>query len=37
MPSQVVQVAPFPLMILTLLLVNGGNAEWVERRRAGLP
>ncbi|MBC7294374.1 MAG: ABC transporter permease, partial [Thermoleophilia bacterium] len=29
-PSQVLQVAPFPLMILTLLLVNIGNAEWVE-------
>jgi len=26
-PSQVLQVAPFPLMILTLLLVNIGNAE----------
>lgn len=36
-PSQVLQVAPFPLMILTLLLVNLGNAEWVERTLAGLP
>jgi simple sugar transport system permease protein len=36
-PSQVLQVAPFPLMILTLLLVNIGNAEWVERVLAGLP
>lgn len=36
-PSQVLQVAPFPLMILTLLLVNIGNAEWVERILAGLP
>ena len=36
-PSQVLQVAPFPLMILTLLLVNIGNAEWVERALAGLP
>lgn len=36
-PSQVLQVAPFPLMILTLLLVNIGNAEWVERTLAGLP
>jgi simple sugar transport system permease protein len=36
-PSQVLQVAPFPLMILTLLLVNIGNAEWVERSLAGLP
>jgi len=37
MPSQVLQVAPFPLMILTLLFVNIGNAEWVERTLAGLP
>jgi ABC-type uncharacterized transport system permease subunit len=36
-PSQVIQVAPFPLMILTLLLVNVGNAEWVERVLAALP
>jgi simple sugar transport system permease protein len=36
-PSQVLQVAPFPLMILTLLLVNVGNAEWVERVLASLP
>lgn len=36
-PSQVLQVAPFPLMILTLLLVNLGNAEWVERSLARLP
>lgn len=36
-PSQVLQVAPFPLMILTLLLVNIGNAEWVERGLASLP
>ncbi len=36
-PSQVLQVAPFPLMILTLLLVNIGNAEWVEREMAALP
>jgi general nucleoside transport system permease protein len=36
-PSQVLQVAPFPLMILTLLLVNVGNAEWVERTLARLP
>ena len=36
-PSQVLQVAPFPLMILTLLLVNIGNAEWVERTLAGMP
>ena len=36
-PSQVLQVAPFPLMILTLLFVNLGNAEWVERSLARLP
>lgn len=36
-PSQVLQVAPFPLMILALLLVNIGNAEWVERALAALP
>ncbi len=36
-PSQVLQVAPFPLMILTLLLVNLGNAEWVQRTLARLP
>ena len=36
-PSQVLQVAPFPLMILTLLLVNVGNAEWVARTLARLP
>ena len=36
-PSQVLQVAPFPLMILTLLLVNIGNAEWVDRVLASLP
>ena len=35
-PSQVLQVAPFPLMILTLLLVNLGNTEWVERMLAGM-
>jgi simple sugar transport system permease protein len=36
-PSQVLQVAPFPLMILTLLFVNMGNAEWVETWLARLP
>lgn len=36
-PSQVLQVAPFPLMILTLLFVNIGNAEWVERTLAMMP
>jgi simple sugar transport system permease protein len=33
----VLQVAPFPLMILALLLVNIGNTEWVERTLAALP
>lgn len=36
-PSQVLQVAPFPLMIFTLLLVNVGRAEWVERELAVMP
>ncbi|MBP1701455.1 MAG: putative uptake transporter, permease protein [Chloroflexi bacterium] len=36
-PSQVLQVAPFPLMILALLIVNIGNTEWVERVLATLP
>ncbi|MCK6580070.1 MAG: ABC transporter permease [Anaerolineae bacterium] len=36
-PSQVLQVAPFPLMILTLLLVNFGSTEWVRRRLSALP
>ncbi len=36
-PSQVLQVAPFPLMILTLLFVNLGNAEWVSNALARLP
>lgn len=36
-PSQVLQVAPFPLMILTLLLVNIGNTEWMERTISILP
>jgi ABC-type uncharacterized transport system permease subunit len=36
-PSQVLQVAPFPLMILTLLLVNISNAEWVDRTLAAMP
>jgi general nucleoside transport system permease protein len=36
-PSQVLQVAPFPLMILTLLFVNIGNAEWVRISLARLP
>jgi simple sugar transport system permease protein len=36
-PSQVLQVAPFPLMILTLLLVNVSNAEWLERSLSRMP
>jgi general nucleoside transport system permease protein len=36
-PSQVLQVAPFPLMILTLLFVNLGNTEWTERILATMP
>ncbi len=36
-PSQVLQVAPFPLMILTLLFVNIGDAEWVQRWLAAMP
>jgi general nucleoside transport system permease protein len=36
-PTQVLQVAPFPLMILTLLLVNISDAEWVERMLAAMP
>jgi simple sugar transport system permease protein len=36
-PSQVLQVAPFPLMILTLLLVNISDAEWVQRMLAAMP
>jgi ABC-type uncharacterized transport system permease subunit len=36
-PGQVIQVAPFPLMILTLLFVNISDAEWVSRTLARLP
>lgn len=36
-PSQVLRVAPFPLMILSLLLVGVGTTDWVERTLAGLP
>jgi simple sugar transport system permease protein len=36
-PSQVLQVAPFPLMILALLFVNMGNTEWMNRMIASLP
>jgi general nucleoside transport system permease protein len=36
-PTQVLQVAPFPLMILTLLLVNISDAEWVQSMLAAMP
>jgi simple sugar transport system permease protein len=35
-PGQVLQVLPFPIMILTLLFVNIGDAEWVDRWLAGM-
>ena len=35
--SRIFQVAPFPLMILALLFVNIGNADWVDRTLASLP
>jgi general nucleoside transport system permease protein len=36
-PTQVFPTLPFPLMILTLLLVTLGNAEWVQRSLNRLP
>lgn len=36
-PTQVFPTLPFPLMILTLLLVTLGNAEWVNRALNQLP
>jgi simple sugar transport system permease protein len=36
-PSQVLQVSPFPLMILSLLIVNIGNTEWLSRTLSSLP
>ena len=36
-PIQILQAAPFPLMIFTLLLVNIGRAEWVDRELAAMP
>ncbi|MER3400785.1 MAG: ABC transporter permease [Thermoflexus sp.] len=36
-PSQVLNVAPFPLMIFTLLLTNLGNTEWAQTMLARLP
>jgi ABC-type uncharacterized transport system permease subunit len=36
-PTQVFPTLPFPIMILTLLLVTVGNAEWVHRALSDLP
>ncbi len=36
-PSQVLNVAPFPLMIFALLLTNLGNTEWVQTVLSRLP
>jgi ABC-type uncharacterized transport system permease subunit len=36
-PTQLFPTLPFPLMILTLLLVTLGNAEWVNRTLNRLP
>jgi simple sugar transport system permease protein len=36
-PSQLLQVSPFPLMIMTLLLVNIGNTDWLSRTLMDLP
>ncbi len=36
-PSQVLNVAPFPLMIFALLLTNLGNTEWVQTSLSRLP
>ncbi|MCX6030288.1 MAG: ABC transporter permease [Chloroflexi bacterium] len=36
-PTQVFPTLPFPLMILTLVLVTLGNAEWVNRALNRLP
>jgi ABC-type uncharacterized transport system permease subunit len=36
-PTQVFPTLPFPLMILTLLLVKLGSAEWVNRALSRLP
>lgn len=37
LPTQLFPTLPFPLMILTLLLVTLGNAEWVQRSLNRLP
>jgi general nucleoside transport system permease protein len=36
-PTQLFPTLPFPLMILTLLLVSLGNADWVQRALNRLP
>jgi ABC-type uncharacterized transport system permease subunit len=36
-PTQLFSTLPFPLMILTLLLVTLGNAEWMNRISSHLP
>jgi ABC-type uncharacterized transport system permease subunit len=36
-PTQLFPTLPFPLMILTLLLVTIGNAEWMHRTLSRLP
>ncbi len=36
-PTQLFPTLPFPLMILTLVLVTLGNAEWMNRTLAHLP
>ena len=37
LPTQVIPTMPFPLMILALLLVSAGEAEWVDRLLQRLP
>lgn len=36
-PTQIFPTLPFPLMILTLLVVNLGDQEWMERLLSRLP
>ena len=36
-PTQLFPTLPFPLMILTLVLVTIGNAEWMSRMLARMP
>jgi ABC-type uncharacterized transport system permease subunit len=37
LPAQLLTALPFPAMILALLLVGVGRADWVRRRLAALP